>query len=1124
MISNVMSPRLRKLLRWSLGVAIGFIVLLTAAVMIAERMIDTPKVRAQLAEKLSSLLNGKVAWEGLEIRMLPLPHGVVRNAHVAIPNIVTVDVATVDVKINLVPLFHGSAEVQAITLESPSVDVWVSASPDDEKEKKESSRPTNVLALYRSAMRPVLDAVARFAPETTIAISGGRVALHLFELPTYEMSKLDLKVVTDEKGVAVNASAAGTYWDNVAIDGRVEFADLRALVKLECAGLKPQAALEEILTDIRKSLVLSNITAKFEASTDGRTDIGIALDLNLPRAEIQRRGKQLEIVQVRLAGSIKFIQEDIAIALDEVHLGELAPAAKVSFKLTGPNHAPTLDIDVGELDLARLRDAAVTLAGDQPAVMEYVARIRGGKLREASFSAQADSFGELFALSRLRAGANLVDASYQIPTLEREASKITARAELLGGAIKVSDVAAQIGASRLRQAGVDIILLEPMRIERTRGQISLVLHDLLPGLRAREPFTEILKSVPPLKGVAETNVRNVALRFDKPSQVTYDISVRPQHIRIATDQLPAPADVHGGAVRITPQAIRADRVGVALLDSKATVSAEVTDYQNGHPRVTARVADGVAERKLIDWLWQRTELPERLKPVPLRFGAQRVQWSDAALDVVADASVNAGARLSVDLSTRGETFTLHRATIKDRDSDANITFATHDSLVEVGFAGVLAVRSLAPLLGHPADSYPGSVKGDVQATFDLKRRGRSMAQGKLAGERLNLRNLTGTPLKLERFDLQGEGKALQIHELTVDWEEQKATIRGTIAHQANELAMTLDIDSPGIVIDALRGTSTPAPAPVPNTNAASAPSGTQDKPSKSFDLWSLPLRGTVSLRTDFVEYEHYRVQGIRAAATLEQELATLDLTEASLCGIAFPLSLRVTPKNFDASVNVSAKAQSLGGVAECLGGTNVIITGTFDLASKLSAKGPMQRSGESVIKDISGSMEFSTKDGEIRKMALLGNILSLKSVSQLLKGDVGLGGKGFKYRSIALGAKIKEGEITLEQAALDSSALGLAATGKINLENYDSRLTVLVAPFGTLDRIARKIPILGYVIGGAFTSIPVGVSGDIRSPLVVPLGPGAVGSEVLGIFERTFKLPGKMVEPLTSKSSDKPKK
>jgi len=39
------------------------------------------------------------------------------------------------------------------------------------------------------------------------------------------------------------------------------------------------------------------------------------------------------------------------------------------------------------------------------------------------------------------------------------------------------------------------------------------------------------------------------------------------------------------------------------------------------------------------------------------------------------------------------------------------------------------------------------------------------------------------------------------------------------------------------------------------------------------------------------------------------------------------------------------------------------------------------------------------------------------------------------------------------------------------------------------------------------------VTGDIRNPLVVPLGPRAITDSLLGIFERTLKLPGKLVVP-----------
>jgi len=64
------------------------------------------------------------------------------------------------------------------------------------------------------------------------------------------------------------------------------------------------------------------------------------------------------------------------------------------------------------------------------------------------------------------------------------------------------------------------------------------------------------------------------------------------------------------------------------------------------------------------------------------------------------------------------------------------------------------------------------------------------------------------------------------------------------------------------------------------------------------------------------------------------------------------------------------------------------------------------------------------------------------------------------------------------------------------------------------------VPIIGYVLGGAFSSVPVSVSGDFSDPRVVPLGPQAIGSELAGIFKRAFNLPGKLFAPKSAKSKD----
>jgi hypothetical protein len=118
---------------------------------------------------------------------------------------------------------------------------------------------------------------------------------------------------------------------------------------------------------------------------------------------------------------------------------------------------------------------------------------------------------------------------------------------------------------------------------------------------------------------------------------------------------------------------------------------------------------------------------------------------------------------------------------------------------------------------------------------------------------------------------------------------------------------------------------------------------------------------------------------------------------------------------------------------------------------------------------------------------------------------------GFDYRALALRLHFQDGRAVLDEGAFDSAALGLAARGSVGLEQHDMNLTVLVAPFGRVDWVVRHVPIAGYILGGTLTSIPISVRGDTSNPVVEPLNPTAVTSELAGVFERTFKLPGKIL-------------
>lgn len=323
------------------------------------------------------------------------------------------------------------------------------------------------------------------------------------------------------------------------------------------------------------------------------------------------------------------------------------------------------------------------------------------------------------------------------------------------------------------------------------------------------------------------------------------------------------------------------------------------------------------------------------------------------------------------------------------------------------------------------------------------------------------------------------------------------------------------IDSPGIVVDALL----PEKKPAPETNkppaetkkpAADKPLAKQpaEKPkAKALDIWPLPATGKVVLRTGFVQSGHLKVAPVSATLTLERERAHLELAEGQVCGIALPFTLDATPQGFTAAARLSAKKLPIDQSVKCLSADRVLLTGALDMNAELRTEGK----ADALLKNLKGTVNADLRNGQVMKFALIGNILSMRNIVALAEqGGPKLAAEGFPFRQLSAKGHFKDGYFMLDEGVFYSNAIGLGANGWISLSDYQSRLTVLVAPLALLTETIRKLPLLGYVIGGTFTSLPVAVSGDIRDPLVVPLGPGAITQDLLGVLGRAISLPSQL--------------
>jgi uncharacterized protein involved in outer membrane biogenesis len=1087
--------------------AVLIVVVVAAAVFLPEYL-DSPPIRSQIQGKLSLAVGGEVSWESLSVRILPAPRGILHRARVEIPGVVDARAEQMDVRLLFWPLLHGRAEITDVSVARPEIriDVAPSPAPDGEKKQEDAGEP-DPFAAYRSIMQPIVDVVRQFAPDSALTIEDAVVDVRVPGVPPIELRELSLRVNTGSRGMDLEATTAGNYWDRLKLSARVEFADLSGKLSLDARDIRPQAWLDLYLekSPVRVALPAANMRA--QVRTDAKTSLECDFDVGAGVVEVLHARERIRVAGAGLKGKVTAGLQEIELGLDEVRLG----ASRFhGVKLRYETKNGTLAGGAGfDLDLKQGMDSTRHLVPESASAalarFQDVSGRAHGRVRLAS------------GRSGWHVGVDVLksDASMQVRDVPGPVRLRSGAVEINPNSVKVERIALSMPAGEVLVSALHYSFRNDAVAGSAGFDVDLAKTlDLVRGALPEEN-REALAVIQSISGRAQGNTRFAV----GGGTWSAGVDILKSDTAVGLRDLPGPVRLTGALVEVDPDNLKITRAALSMLDAQALVSVTISDYRTEQLQATASLSEGMVGEQYLAWVWQLAKAPPHLElKAPVRIAAQRIAWSaKRILDVAATARFAAGPEVAVELGWTPEALDIRRAAIKDERTDATIALRTEGSLLEGRFSGSLYSTSITAMLKSTIVP-SGAAAGNLRFTVDREIPRRTSAEGKLKGEALDLAWLLRRPVKIDRIDLAADGSSLQVGEASINWAGQRATIRGEVKLGASGPVIDALLDSSGVVVDALlprEDKTAGEKSPAAEGRSKQAP----DDKDELARLWPLPVTGRVAVRSDFVQYGRHRVAPVIATLVLEEQRAHMDLTQAQLCGISLPLTIEATPKGISASAQITAQKQPLQQAAHCLADEHVLITGDFDLQADLKTEG---KAGD-LVRNLKGTVRADMHDGKVMKFALLGNILSMGDIAALLeKEGPRLDDTGFPYRGLAVAGHFQEGRFIVEESAFNSDAVGLAAKGWISILDYQSRLSVLVAPFGRIDQLARKVPILGYIFGGALTSVPVGVSGDIRDPRVVPLGPGAITSELVGIFERTLKLPGKLIAPLDSGQEAQP--
>ncbi len=668
--------------------------------------------------------------------------------------------------------------------------------------------------------------------------------------------------------------------------------------------------------------------------------------------------------------------------------------------------------------------------------------------------------------------------------------------------IAVTGAKGRFGQTGFSDLSGNIRMADPSSLKIQSGTIRLFLDELFPWARKAESLREPLANVESVSGTVTLSVNRLEGLLLAPGEWDFDLSGDVEHLSLSTPSVHGPIEMPRGSFRATPDSLRFENLIANFLDSSVFASGSVEAWRTDAPSGVI-TGGGRSGPGMIGFLADRGKIPPgfAVRP-PLEASGVRLEWQkDSLVALAGDFRIGDGVKVSVDIFRPPGEWVIRNLSLHDRDSRASLSLHWKPESLDLTFQGNLsgAITQRIFVSGSPAE---GRIEGNFRASLRFDDPVQSSALGSLEGENLRFLERMGIPVFIEGISLSAEDSRVAIRSAEITVGKTHVSCVGEATASSDGLTFEVEASTPGIDWESLHESFA-----TPEANKGAPRSEGETGESR----WDAPVRGTVRLKSGYFRYGGHTIEPANAVIALGASKTTLAITDAAYCGIPFTGTIRTSDGEVSFELWPAATEQDIETSYACLTMEKGKVTGRFDLAGEFSGR---VREAEQTTRSLRGNLNFTGRDGRVYGNPMFSRLLSLLRPTEIFKDRLpDSREEGIDYNTFSIRAEKGEGSVVSLESIFKGSTIEMVGSGGIDLSAGECDIQILVAPTTRINTVIRKIPVLGYILGGTLVQVPVRVSGAVEDPRVSLLEPAAVGRNLLGIAERTFLLPVKLFQP-----------
>jgi len=1127
--------KIKKITTWLIRILVALTLLIVLSIVISPRLINLEMVRSQIKDRMLRDIGAEIKYRKMVLAYYPRPHVVIHKAEVRIPDSFSIKAHRMRFYPKIGPLFRGQLQVSTVRLEYAD---YFMILPQISETAPRSDEIMAIDSIFKEVARAVTGLPEFNLPDIKFTVKYGKVNLVDPYGREFKLREVQADYHSSSEKIDFAIRCKSNLWDQIEINGFLNPTDFRGRGKIQLSRFRPQTLLAYLMPNSRMQVTDARANLRIDFESQGVGNLRADFDGAIPFLELDQDRRKLAFKNGRFKGTIAIGGKAIKVKLAELGLDDPQLSATGLFSYDEDQHDIRLAINGTEINADSVRQMALAMAGESDTIQNIFDIIRGGYVPWMSFEARGHSITDLGMLENIIIKGEMTRGKIFIPGAELDLEDVNGDALILGGILNGDNLQANMGKTRGQKGTLRLGLNENIAPLQLKINVNADLAQLPPVLNRvvdDENFINELAKIKDVKGSAD----GILILGDDMESLDAVVEVSNVELSARYDRVPYPIRLQGGRFIYDGNRVTADKFNAFIGNSILKQFSSAINW-SGVPTLDFKTKSALLNlEEIYSWLLSFEKYKQKTTYIRSLDGNAAVEqlsvkgpffspqdWhfiSRGTLNNLKIGSNQLPQQLSID---RGQ-FSWSPAAFALTDVDASLGKSTVSQLsasVELHQLSTLDLQSKSVNL-FAGEIYPwlASIERFKPTLEDFKVNSGSLGLNDLVlsgpvqqpnrwhyqfdGDIQKLvvnSDAFGSPVTVNSgtFELTTElttdepHKKIKFDPTNLTWGSSRLTFNGEIGIKEKDILLGSTLSADEIEWPQIKSLLDYIKKRDVNPN----------RPARDEHV-----RGTLKVLTDKFNYDSYTVQPLQAEISFKPEKTIVAIQQASVCNINFRGLLNVDEQTLETYMVPTAVDQNLAPAVACITGQKETATGTFNLSGELLSKSKP----DAVVQSLTGNIAFSAKEGRIYRLGILAKILSILNVTEIYRGEIpDLTGEGFAYRSMTANAKIKGGRLIMKECSIDGASMGIACDGNIDFTEKKMDLTVLVAPFKTIDRLVDIIPLVGHVLGGKLISIPFKAKGDLKDPDVTPLPPMAVGSEVLGILERTLKLPITIIQPL----------